>query len=206
MEASFDPAPWRFVDCDVSDPASVERALTKVHDISPFDVVINNAGLIYNSPLLTFQDGKLCMHDFEAWNKVLAATLSSAFFVSAHCAQRMVAAGRSGVIINISSISADGNAGQAAYSAAKAGINGMTVALAKELGSLGIRVAAIAPGYLDTASTRRAVSENGLSRIRKSIPLQKLGNPSQLYHAIKFVIDNGYFHGKVLELDGGLTL
>jgi 3-oxoacyl-[acyl-carrier protein] reductase len=104
MEASLDPAPWRFVDCDVSDPTSVERALTKVHDISPFDVVINNAGLIYNSPLLTFQEGKLCMHDFEAWNKVLAATLSSAFFVSAHCAQRMVAAGRPGVIINISSI------------------------------------------------------------------------------------------------------
>src|SRR5207302_51691 len=145
-------------------------------------------------------------HDFEAWNKVLSATLSSVFFVSAHCARQMVAAGRPGVIINISSICAAGNAGQAAYSAAKAGVNSMTMALAKELGSLRIRVAAIAPGFLDTASTRRALSEDALGKIRKSIPLRKLGQPSHLYHAIKFIIENEYFHGKVLELDGGLTL
>ncbi len=203
---TFSPEAWRFVECDVSNPAQVEQALTKVKEITPFDVVINNAGLIYNSPLLSFQAGKLHMHDFAAWNKVLSATLSSAFFICAHCAQQMVAAGRPCVIINISSICAEGNAGQAAYSAAKAGINGMTAALAKELGALGIRIAAIAPGYLDTASTRHAMSEEALSRIRKSIPLKKLGNPHQLYHAIKFVIENEYFHGKVLELDGGLTL
>ena len=197
---------WRFVECDVSDPGSVEQALAKIQDVCPFDVVINNAGLIYNSPLLTFQAGKLSMHDFDAWNSVMSATLSSVFFVSAHCARQMVAAGKPGVIINISSICAEGNPGQAAYSAAKAGVNAMTASLAKELGSLGIRVAAIAPGFFDTASTRHALPEEALARIRKSIPLRKLGSPHHLYHAIKFIIENEYFHGKVLDLDGGLTL
>jgi 3-oxoacyl-[acyl-carrier protein] reductase len=205
-ESSPNPDAWRFVQCDVADPKSIEQALAKVKDLCPFDVVVNNAGSIYNSPLLTFQAGKLSMHDFEAWNKVLSNTLSSAFVVSAHCARQMVAAGRAGVIVNISSICAAGNAGQAAYSAAKAGVNAMTVALAKELGPLRIRVAAIAPGFLDTASTRRALSEQALEKIRKSIPLGKMGQPAHLYHAIKFVIENEYFHGKVLELDGGLTI
>jgi 3-oxoacyl-[acyl-carrier protein] reductase len=82
----------------------------------------------------------------------------------------------------------------------------MTAALAKELGGLGIRIVAIAPGYFDTTSTRDAMSEEALSKIRKSIPLKKLGDARQLYHAIKFVIENEYFHGKVLNLDGGLTL
>lgn len=204
--AALSSEAWRFVECDVSCPNSVEQALARVHDVCPFDVVINNAGLIYNSPLLSFQAGKLCMHDFEAWNRVLSATLSSVFVVSAHCARQMVEAGRPGVIINISSICAEGSVGQVAYSAAKAGVNGMTVALAKELGSLGIRIAAIAPGFLDAVSTRRALSEDALSRIRKSIPLRKLGHPRHLYHAIKFVIENEYFNGKVLNLDGGLTL
>ena len=197
---------WHFIECDVTDPQAVERSVAGACDGSPFDVVVNNAGLIHNSPLLSFQAGKLRVHDFEAWNRVLSATLSSAFFVSAHCARQMVAAGRKGVIVNISSICAHGNVGQAAYSAAKAGVNGMTAALAKELGPLGIRVTAIAPGFLDTESTRRALSEEALGRIRKAIPLGKLGQPRHLYHAVKFAIENDYFHGKIIDLDGGLTL
>jgi 3-oxoacyl-[acyl-carrier protein] reductase len=193
-----------FVECDVSSPTSVESAVARTD--RPFDVVINNAGLIYSAPLLSFQGGTLSIHDFDAWNKVLSATLSSAFYVSAHTAKGMVAAAKRGVIINISSICAEGNAGQAAYSAAKAGVNGMTVALAKELGAMGIRVAAIAPGFFDTPSTHRAVGEDAITRIRKSIPLKRLGSPGQLVHAIKFIIDNEYFHGKVLDLDGGLTI
>ncbi len=197
---------WKFFDCDVASPAQVGQVLADAHSDGPFDIVVNNAGLIYNSPLLTFKAGELSLHDFEAWQRVLSATLSSAFYVSGHCARKMIASGKRGCIVNISSICAAGNVGQAAYSAAKAGINALTVTLSKELGPLGVRVAAIAPGFFDTDSTRRAVSEEALSRIRKAIPLQKLGNPDQLYHAIRFIVENGYFHGKVLELDGGLSL
>jgi len=197
---------WKFIECDLGDPARVEEVLAGAHSEGPFDVVVNNAGVIYNSPLLRFESGQLSVHDVGAWALVLSGTLSSAFYVSAHCARKMVASGRQGTIINISSICAAGNVGQAAYSAAKAGVNAMTASLSKELGPLGIRVAAIAPGFFDTESTRRALSKDALSRIKKAIPLQKLGEPGQLHHAIRFIIDNGYFHGKVLELDGGLTL
>lgn len=197
---------WRFIACDLADPGRVEEALADAHSQGPFELVINNAGVIYNSPLLKLESGQLSVHDADAWKLVLSGTLSATFYVSAHCARKMIASGKKGTIINISSICAAGNVGQAAYSAAKAGVNAMTVTLSKELGPMGIRVAAIAPGFFDTESTRRAMSNEALSRIQKAIPLQKLGEPGQLYHAIRFIADNGYFHGKVLELDGGLTL
>ena len=197
---------WRFIACDLADPGQVEKALVDAHAQGSFDLVINNAGVIHNGTLLRFEAGQLLVHDAEAWKLVLSGTLSSAFYVSAHCARKMIASGKKGTIINISSICAAGNVGQAAYSAAKAGVNAMTVTLSKELGPMGVRVAAIAPGFFDTESTRRALSTEALAKIQKAIPLQKLGDPGQLYHAIRFIAENGYFHGKVLELDGGLTL
>lgn len=198
---------WDFVRCDLADAARLRNALDKVHAArGAFAVVVNNAGLIHNEPLLTFQNGKLKCHDPALWNKVLSATLSAGFYVTALCAEKMAATARPGVIINISSVCAAGNAGQSAYSAAKAGVNAMTAALAKELGPLGIRVAAIAPGYLDTPSTRAHMDEASLARVRNSVPLRKLGRPEQLVSAVRFIRDNEYFNGKVLELDGGLTL
>lgn len=204
-ESTNASARWCFKQCDLSDPLAVEQVLGD-GKLAPFDVVVNNLGFIYSSPLLSFDTGKLMIHDFEAWNKVLSSTLSSTFYVTAFCARQSLAASKRSVIVNISSVCAAGNPGQAAYSAAKAGVNGLTSALAKELGPLGIRVAAIAPGFFDTASTRHAVPEDALTRVRKSIPLRKLGAPEQLYHALRFVMENEYFHGRVLELDGGLTL
>jgi 3-oxoacyl-[acyl-carrier protein] reductase len=169
-------------------------------------VLINNAAVIYNSPLVRFEEGKLVKHDFGKWREVIDVSLSAAFYVSACCAEAMIGNAKKGVIVNISSICAAGNIGQPAYSAAKAGINGLTISLAKELGPLGIRVAAIAPGYLDTESTRGAVAEDYLKDIRKRTPTRRLGEVEQLMQAVDFVIHNSYFNGKVLELDGGLSL
>ena len=196
---------WHFKQCDLSDPLAVEQILGD-GKMDPFDVVVNNLGFIYSSPLLSFNAGRLMIHDFDAWNKVLSSTLSSTFYITAFCARQSLSASKRSLIVNISSVCAAGNPGQAAYSAAKAGVNGLTSALAKELGPLGIRVAAIAPGFFDTASTRQAVAEEALTRVCRNIPLRKLGSPEQLYHALRFIMDNDYFHGKVLELDGGLTL
>jgi 3-oxoacyl-[acyl-carrier protein] reductase len=198
---------WRFLECDLTNGAQVQTILDKAHsERGAFNVVINNVGLIYNSPLISFKDGKLHVHDFNEWNKVISVTLSAGFYVTALCAQKMAATMRPGVIINISSICAAGNAGQAAYSSAKAGVNAMTVALAKELGPMGIRIAAISPGFFDTPSTHANLDEGKLTHVRKSVPLRKLGQPKHLMSAIRFIIENDYFHGKVLELDGGLTL
>ncbi len=193
--------------CDLSDPADVTQAIEAfIKNSGVIPVVINNVGLIFNSPLIRFEDGKMVCHSFEEWNKVLSVSLNSAFYVTATCAKHLVMNNIKGIILNISSICAKGNPGQAAYSAAKAGLNGLTHALAKELGPLGIRVVSVAPGFLDTPSTHTAVTEDKLERIRKTIPLKRLGKVEEVAHAIEFVIGNQYYTGTVLELDGGLTI
>ncbi len=198
---------WKFLACDLTDSGQVQAVLDTAHSArGAFNLVVNNVGLIYNAPLLSFQNGKLQVHDFNTWNKVLSVTLSAGFYVTALCAQKMASTMRPGVIVNISSICAAGNAGQSAYSAAKAGVNAMTVAIAKELGPLGIRIAAISPGFFGTPSTHANLDENKIIHIRKSVPLRKLGQPKHIVSAIQFIVENEYFHGKVLELDGGLTI
>lgn len=194
---------WRYSAVDLTSSESIAALAS---EISLPDVIINNAGWLFSAPLVRFESGKLLSHDSGDWNKAIATNLDAAFIVLAQFSRLMIAAGKKGVIVNISSVSSQGNVGQAAYSAAKAGLNALTVVAAKELGPLGIRVAAIAPGFLDTESMRSAVTEDALSRLRKAIPLGRFGKPAHLYHAIKFVMENDYFHGKLLELDGGLSL
>jgi 3-oxoacyl-[acyl-carrier protein] reductase len=118
----------------------------------------------------------------------------------------MVSSRKNSVIINMSSICSRGNKGQAAYSAAKGGLNSLTFALAKELGSFGIRVVAVAPGYFDTASTHESVSTEHLRTVISSVPLRRLGKLDELWSTIQFVIANKYVTGTVIEVDGGLAL
>ena len=110
-----------------------------------------------------------------------------------------------GIIINISSIAAKGNAGQSAYSSSKAGLESLTKVWAQELGPFGIRSVAIAPGYIDTNSTRKALKDEKLTEIKNKIPLKKLGKIENITKSIKFVIENDYFNGSVLSIDGGLS-
>jgi 3-oxoacyl-[acyl-carrier protein] reductase len=196
-----------FLECDLSNAADAEAKIESFHrQVGAFDAVINCAGLIANAPLISLVDGRLVHHDPALWDRVLASCLSSAFYVTACTVLKMASSGKQGVVINISSICSRGNAGQAAYSAAKAGMNAMTAALAKELGPLGIRVVALAPGYFDTASTREHVPASKLKEITKAVPLGRLGQRDQLASAVRFVLSNGYVNGKVIELDGGLVL
>ena len=118
----------------------------------------------------------------------------------------MIARRCKGVVISISSISASGNPGQSAYSAAKAGVNALTRTWAKELGALGLRFAAIAPGFLDTDSTRSALSEAILTRLQQQIPLRRLGAPETIYQSARQIVENDYITGTVLEVDGGLSI
>lgn len=198
---------FSFLECDLSDAADTEAKIEVFHEkLGAFDAVINCAGLIANSPLISFVDGRLVHHDTQLWDRVLSSCLSSAFYVIACTALKMVGSAKKGVIINISSICSRGNAGQAAYSAAKAGLNGMTAALAKELGPMGIRVVALAPGYFDTASTRDHVAAPKLKDIKNTVPLKRLGRLDEAASAVRFILSNEYVNGKVLELDGGLIL
>lgn len=196
-----------FVSCDLADPHPTAAAIDSfVQTYGPVRIVINNVGIIFNSPVVSFVDGEMVCHDFSDWNRVLAVSLSAAFYVTTCCVKHMTRVGGGGVVINVSSISANGNPGQSAYSAAKGGINSLTIAQAKELGPFGIRVAAIAPGFLDTPSTHRAMTDEALKKIKRNIPLRRLGTVDELVHAIQFIISNPYYTGTILELDGGLSI
>jgi 3-oxoacyl-[acyl-carrier protein] reductase len=106
----------------------------------------------------------------------------------------------------MSSISARGNAGQSAYSAAKAGVNALTRTWAKELSGLGLRFVSIAPGFLDTSSTREALSDANLTKLKGQIPLRRLGEAEHVYQTVRFIVENDYVNGTVLEIDGGLVI
>jgi 3-oxoacyl-[acyl-carrier protein] reductase len=170
------------------------------------DILINNAGILYSAPLVKIAPSGTEKHDVEMWNKVLAADLSSVLYMTACVVEKMIIARTKGVIVNISSVSAAGNAGQSAYSAAKAGVNALTMVWAKELSPMGIRVVAIAPGFIDTDSTKEALSETVLRETVKKVPLRRLGKPEEIADGVLAVIQNDFFNGKVFQLDGGLII
>ena len=146
------------------------------------------------------------MHDFNDWRKIIEVNLNSVFYVSCNVISKMIGDRTKGVIVNISSISAAGNSGQSAYSAAKAGVNSLTATWAKELSPLGIRVVGVSPGFSDTNSTKTALNETIIKKIKKEIPLKRLADPQEIVEAILFGIKNDYMNGKVIEIDGGLIV
>ena len=116
-----------------------------------------------------------------------------------------MAAGPGGVIINLSSVSRAGNFGQTNYSAAKAGVDAMTVAWSKELARNNIRTAAIAPGYINTEMVA-AIKPEALDKIRAQIPLRRLGEMDEIARTVRFIIENDFVNGRILEIDGGLRI
>ncbi|HEV7397589.1 MAG TPA: SDR family NAD(P)-dependent oxidoreductase [Pyrinomonadaceae bacterium] len=193
--------------CDVSDFDEVSKATEQYHSQNgACDVLINNAGILYSEPLIKISAEGLVKHDPATWNKVLAADLSSVFFMTSCVVEKMVATRTRGVILNISSVSAGGNPGQSAYSAAKAGVNALTSVWSKELGPMGIRVIAVAPGFTETESTKEAMSEGVLRETTKRVPLRRLGKPEEIADGVIHVLENDFFNGKVFELDGGLVI
>ena len=137
--------------------------------------------------------------------RVWRANLTAPFVVATQVASRMVRRG-GGSIVNFSSIAAEGNAGQAAYGAAKAGIEGLTRTMAIELGPLGVRVNAIALGFIDVATTRNAVPADRLQTYVQKTSLGRLGHVEDVVHAIEFLASNTFANGTIVKLDGGLRL
>jgi 3-oxoacyl-[acyl-carrier protein] reductase len=193
--------------CDLTDQAAVERCVAKAwEEQGPISVLINAAGLIHNEPLIDVTSASGRRHAVDDWRRVIDANLTAVFLATVNVADRMVSARMRGVVVNFSSVAASGNAGQAAYSAAKAGVNAATAAWARELGPLGIRFVAIAPGFVDTPSTRAALPEPVLREWIRRTPLRRLGAIENVISAVMFAITNEHVTGKVIEVDGGLTL
>ncbi|QLE78821.1 SDR family oxidoreductase [Francisella sp. Scap27] len=193
------------IPCDITKENQILNAIQKVKEqFSKIDILVNNAGILYSEPLINITS-KEKKHSVAMWQKVIDINLTAPFVLGSYVAEQMIMTRTKGVIINISSISARGNAGQSAYSAAKAGLESMTVVWAKELGSFGIRCVAVAPGFMNTESTNDAVTQEVLDHVKKETPIRRLGKAEDIADAVKFVIQSDYMNGKTLQIDGGLV-
>ncbi len=193
--------------CDITDAAAVGKVIDEIFKTGGgVNVCINNAGIIHSEPLINILSKTERKHSIINWQKVIDVNLNAVFYVTANVAEKMVLKKEKGVIINISSISAQGNSGQSAYSASKAAVEALTKTWSKELGMFKIRCACIAPGFFNTPSTRESLSENMLAKWQKSVAIGRLGELDELLQAVEFIIESEYFNGKVLSLDGGLNL
>jgi 3-oxoacyl-[acyl-carrier protein] reductase len=153
--------------------------------------------------LLKVKEGKIVSKmPLEQFQSVLDVNVTGTFLCSREAAAQMVETKSKGVIVNISSVSRAGNAGQTNYSASKAAVATMTVSWSKELARFGIRTGCIAPGLVETAMAAQMRPEMREMFI-KSIPAQRLAEVEELAHAAKFIFENEYFTGRTLELDGG---
>ncbi len=192
---------------NVADEAEVGAAMDRVAtDFGRLDGLVNNAGILRDALLVKVKDGAVIGRmSMEQWNAVIAVNLSGVFLCAREAAARMIELGNGGVIVNISSISRAGNAGQSNYSAAKAGVESMSVVWAKELARHGIRVGAVAPGFTQT-DILAAMRPEILERLIAPVPLKRLGRPEEIAHAVLFIFENDFFTGRCLEVDGGLRL
>ncbi|MBQ6516601.1 3-oxoacyl-[bacterium] len=181
---------------DISNKAQAEENITKILEkYGRIDVLVNNAGIT--------RDGLFVRMSDENWNDVINTNLTGLFNVSQIVAKTMMKQ-RFGSIVNLSSIvGLSGNAGQANYAAAKAGVVGFTKSLAKELGSRGIRVNAVAPGFIKTDMTK----DLDETKILDLIPIKRLGEAEDVAKVVKFLaVDAAYVTGQVLRVDGGLIV
>ncbi len=191
---------------DVASEAQVSAAMEAIaSDFGSLDVLVNNAGIIRDALLVKAKDGEVGgKMSLAQWQAVIDVNLTGVFLCGREAAERMIRFRSGGVIINISSISRHGNAGQSNYSAAKAGVVALTVVWAKELARHGIRAAAIAPGGVRTEilSTMRPEM---LEKLIAPVPLKRLADPGEIADAAAFVVGNEFFTGRCLDIDGGST-
>jgi 3-oxoacyl-[acyl-carrier protein] reductase len=177
-----------------------------VNEFGSLEILINNAGIIRDGLLVKAKDGAVSdKMSLAQWQAVIDVNLTGVFLCGREAAERMIKAGKGGVIVNISSISRHGNAGQTNYSAAKAGVMAMAVVWARELARFNIRAAAIAPGFIatDIVSTMRPEM---LEKALRSVPLQRAGTPDEVAGAAQFIVENDFFTGRCIDLDGGMRV
>jgi 3-oxoacyl-[acyl-carrier protein] reductase len=188
-------AAWK---ADVRDFAVAGRVVEEVQrDLGPIDLLVNNAGIK--------RDGAFATMDREAWHDVIDTNLNGAFNYSRALVRELMR--REGCIVNITSVSGQiGMAGQTNYSASKAGVIGLTRSLAKELARFGVRVNAIAPGFIDTDMTS-AINENVRKKLYSQIPMGKPGLARDVARIALFLAGDGaaYVTGQVWSADGGLS-
>jgi 3-oxoacyl-[acyl-carrier protein] reductase len=186
--------------CNVSVRSEVESLITRaVDELGRLDILVNNAGITRDTLLVRMTE--------EQWDLVLDVNLKGTFFGCQAAAKVMMKA-RAGKIVNLASITGlIGNAGQANYSASKAGVIALTRTVAKELASRNVQVNAIAPGFIETEMTRE-LPEKARAAFLENIPLRRAGTPEDVAHLVCFLAspEADYITGQCITIDGGLTI
>ncbi len=192
---------------NVAKEDQVEQTFAQINqDFNGFDGLVNNAGILRDAMFVKAKDGTVIKKmSLEQFQSVIDVNLTGVFLCGREAAVHMIENKRQGVIINMSSIARGGNIGQTNYAAAKAGVVAMTVTWARELGRHGIRVGAIAPGVIRTAMTD-AMKPEMRDRLEKMKPVGRLGEADEIAHTAKYIFENDFFTGRVIEIDGGLCM
>ena len=185
---------------NVVDPINVKQVFDFINkEFKPVDILVNNAGIT--------KDGLFVRMKEDDWDRVLAVNLKGSFLCGQQAAKQMMKQ-RSGSIVNIASIvGVMGNAGQANYSASKAGLIGLTKTMARELAPRNITVNAIAPGFIDTDMTR-VLDDKIRNNLIEQIPLARLGLPVDIAHSVTFLVSghSNYITGQVINVNGGMLM
>jgi 3-oxoacyl-[acyl-carrier protein] reductase len=190
----------QWIACDVTAEGQVDAAIDRViKESGQIDAVVNNAGVT--------RDALVFRMSLEDWETVIRTNLTSAFLVSRVAARYMIKK-RSGAIVNVSSVvGIIGNGGQTNYSASKAGLIGFTKSLAREVSARGVRVNALAPGFIETAMTEKIPVEMK-EKLKTGIPLGRVGRPEEVAAAALYLCSDlsSYVTGEVLKVDGGMGM
>lgn len=194
--------------CDVSNEQQVEKTFKQIAtEFGSIHGLVNNAGILRDAQMLKVKDGvvieKLSAEDYSL---VVDVHMKGAFLCAREAASLMISNNvKEGCIINMSSISRQGNFGQTNYSAAKAGMFAQSNVWAKELGKYNIRSMTIAPGNIDT-DMLRSMPEKILNAVAGQIPLKRIGSTENIAQTVAFILENDYLTGDIIEVDGGFSL
>ncbi|MBV7561635.1 SDR family oxidoreductase [Pseudomonas sp. sia0905] len=192
--------------CNVANEEQVTQTVAQIaEDFGSINGLVNNAGILRDGLTIKVKDGEMSKMSLAQWQSVIDVNLTGVFLCTREVAAKMIELQNEGAIINISSVSRAGNIGQANYSAAKAAVAADTVVWAREFARYGIRVSGVAPGFIETDMVA-SMKPEALQRMTDVIPLKRLGKPKEIAHAIAFLLENEYFTGRILELDGGVRL
>jgi len=187
---------------DVADRAEVAAAIERIaSEQGGLHILVNNAGIALNGLLLRFKD--------DDWDRTIAVNLGGVYACSKAAARHLLKAKQRGRVIHLTSVVGEmGNAGQAAYAAAKAGIIGFTKAMAREVAPRGVTVNAVAPGYIETDMTAEHLPEAARAQLMSQIPMGRIGTPDEVADVVAFLAgpEAAYVTGHVLRVNGGLLM
>lgn len=195
---------------NVADEASVVAAFDKVVEhFGALDIAILNAGILRDGLLVKVdrETGKVVRKmSKEQWQSVIDVNLTGIFLTGREAAARMIDTGRKGVMVLMSSIARHGNIGQSNYSAAKSGVFTLAVVWGRELARHRIRVASISPGLIGTPMALKDMRQDMLEKLKGRIPVGRLGEPEEIAHTIKFIVENDLITAQNIEPSGGMVL